>query len=382
MKGIAKYYLLFLLLTAAFSTKAQQAAPVDTLADGPYVFYRGGQLLVVALDKAGDLLQPTVMRYPLTDRSRVTLQVAPEGHPEWGFSVRLRDTLINDPVVYPAAGKCLFISDIEGEFANFRKLLLAAGVIDEHYNWIYGKGSLVIPGDLFDRGKDVVPELWLLYKLEDEARAAGGACLTIIGNHDQMNLSGDHRYTDARYFKNAWVLGTAIDGLFGKDTELGRWLRTKNVIEKIGGVLVMHGGMSPAVLGRHLSLEQLNTYSRPWYDAARKAIPDSLQLLFGRDALFWYRGYFMQPKATMGLVDSTLKEYNCKWILVGHTIVKWNIASYDGGKVIGIDVDEHSGNTQAALLAGGKWYVTDADGKLRPLVYRPANDEVTDKDIL
>ena len=363
-------FMLLLLLSCSGTTFAQ---------DGPFVTYAGGQVLVTLIKYQYGFLQAQTSSYAY--KAGLTLPVIPQGHPEWSFSVKLRDTLTNDPVSYAIRGKCLFISDIEGEFANFRKLLLAAGVINQTYEWTYGTGSLIIPGDLFDRGTDVVPELWLLYKLEDEAKAAGGSCQVILGNHDIMNLSGDHRYTDAKYFKEAWLLGTDINGLFGKDTELGRWLRSKNVIEKCGDVLVMHGGMSPAILQKSYSLEQLNDLTRPWYDAAWKSIPDSLQLLFGNDALFWYRGYFMGQKATMGEIDNTLRQYNCKYILVGHTIVKWNIASYYGGKVIGIDVDEHTNHTEGALLENNKWYTIDADGKIEPLIYDPANDNVSEKDI-
>lgn len=343
--------------------------------DGPYARYIDQKLQLTYIGKQDELLQ-------LQNKAGLVFDVAPENHPEWAFTVKLRDTLTNDPVSYTAAAKTLFISDIEGEFANFRKLLLAAKVIDAHYNWVFGKNSLVIPGDLFDRGKDVVPELWLLYQLEDEAKAAGGSVQVILGNHDIMNLSGDHRYTDAKYFKDAWLLKTGIDSLFSQKTELGRWLRTKNIIEKTGDVLVMHGGLSPAILQQHLPLEQINALCRPYYDQPRKQIPAGLQVYFGKDALFWYRGYFMGQKATMAQIDSTLKEYGCKYILVGHTIVTWNIASYYGGKVIGVDVDEHSDNTQAALYENGKWYIMDDKGKEKPLIYKTTNDNVTEKDIL
>lgn len=347
--------------------------------DGPYVRYANGQIDVTIISKDDDLLIPKTTNY---NSKNITLDVVPEGHPEWAFKVKLRDTLVNDEVNYPMPSKCLFMSDIEGEFANFRRLLIAAKVIDTAYNWTYGTGSLVIPGDLFDRGKDVVPELWLLYNLEDEARGAGGRAIIINGNHDIMNLSGDHRYTDSKYFKDAWLLHTDINGLFGKHTELGRWLRTKNLIVKVGNVLVMHGGLSPAILQKHLSLNALNVLCRPWYDVPRKQTPDSLQVFFGKDALFWYRGYFMGTRATVRQVDSTLTQYGCKYILVGHTIIRWNIARYYGGKVIGVDVDEHAGHTEAALYEDGKWYTLDEDGKKQDLRYQPANDAITNDDIL
>lgn len=370
-----KQELTIILLLVACRLQAQQPS------DGPYVCYHADKVVVTTIVKDNDLLLPETKRYG--SKQAVSLTVVPESRPDWVFTVRLRDTLTDDPANYPATGRCLFMSDIEGEFASFRKMLIAAGVMDTQYRWTYGANTLVIPGDLFDRGRDVVPELWLLYKLEDEARNAGGAVVTILGNHDLFNLSGDHRYTDGKYFKDAWLMKTDINDLFGKDTELGRWLRTKNVIAKVGKVLVMHGGLSPAIAEKRLSVEQLNAVCRPWYDAGKKAVPDSLQLFFGKDALFWYRGYFMpKDKASPAFIDRTLLQFGCKSIVVGHTVVKWNIASYYGGKVIGVDVDEHTREPEAALYENGKWLTVDTSGSTTLLIYKPQNDQIMETDIL
>jgi hypothetical protein len=366
-------------LCSAFSGFAQDAL---TITDGPYVFYHDNQIQVTIIEKDDNLLRPKTISYATGDKSDIVLNVIPEGHAEWSFTVKLKNQIENEIAVTLSTDKTLFVSDIEGEFAHFRKMLLAAKIIDEQYHWTYGTGRLVVAGDLFDRGKDVVPELWLLYKLEDEAKAAGGSLQTELGNHCIMNLSGDNRYTDAKYFKNARLLKTDCTNLFGKDTELGRWLRSKNVIEKTGDVLVMHGGLSPAILGRKLSIEQMNAACQPYYGLSRTKLPDSAKLFFGKDALFWYRGYFLAPKITLSQLDSTLNIYGCKYIVVGHTIVKWNIASYLSGKIIGVDVDYHNAQVAAALYENGKWYVINASGKTTPLIYKAENDIIKESDIL
>jgi len=53
-------------------------------------------------------------------------------------------------------------------------LLQVNGVIDHALNWSYSSGHLVLIGDMVDRGNNVVPLLWLIYKLEGEAKLAGG----------------------------------------------------------------------------------------------------------------------------------------------------------------------------------------------------------------
>lgn len=355
-----------------------------SVTDGPYLSYQDGQIRVATIVKDDDLLKVKTETYSPDHKPEIVLTVTPEGHPDWQFKVNLKANIENEAPISPAAGgRTLFISDIEGEFANFRSILIASKVIDEQYNWSYGTGSLVIAGDLFDRGKDVVPELWLLYKLEDEAKAAGGSVHTLLGNHDIMNLSGDHRYTEAKYFKNAWLLKRDVTTLFGKDTELGRWLRSKNIIEKIGDILVLHGGVSPALNKAAVPLEQFNDDCRPYYDQKLKDIPVELRPFFaGQTAPFWYRGYFMAPKISIAGLDSTLNLYNCKQVVVGHTIIKRNIAMYYKGKIIAIDVDEHTQKPAAALYENGKWFVIDDKGKTRPLAYKPGNDNIKESDIL
>jgi len=357
---------------------AKPPVPVD----GPYVRYTGGQVIVTTIERDDDLLEPQTQTFPLSAKAAITLQVTPEGHPDWSFTVRLKPNLEPEPSTFAAPTKTLFLSDIEGEFAKFREILLAAKIIDTQYNWTYDRGSVVIAGDLFDRGTDVVPELWLLYKLEDEAKVAGGAVHVLLGNHDVMNLSGDNRYTDAKYFKNAWLMEMNISHLFDKSTELGRWLRSRNVIEKVGDILVMHGGLSPALLAVNRSPDQLNAACRPFYAVSTEAVPDSLKVYFGSKALFWYRGYFRAPKISEADLDITLKQYDCKQILVGHTIVKWNIALFLGGKVIGVDVDYHKGKPMAALYQDGQWLVIDEKGKCKPMHYQPTNDQIKESDIL
>jgi hypothetical protein len=245
--------------------------------------------------------------------------------------------------------------------------------MDSLYNWTFGKGHLVICGDLFDRGRDVVAELWLPNKLEDEARAAGGYVHTILGNHDIMNLSGDYRYVQQKYFDHAKSIGLEYTDLYNKDSELGKWLRSKNINEKIGENLCLHGGISPEILKIGWPIEKINDSCSPYYDLGmhpeKFMNPDLWSFFDGHNiSPFWYRGYFLDPRASRGLIDSTLAFYHCKKIIVGHDIID-NVACFYQCKVFGIDVNEHEGNAQGLLIENDKFYKIDLTGKkqlLRP----------------
>lgn len=115
-------------------------------------------------------------------------------------------------------------------------------------------------------------------------------------------------------------------------------------------------------------MQEINTRCRPYYAVSSSSLPDLLKVFFNRDSPFWYRGYFMASKAGESLVDSTLAFYGCRGILVGHTILDSNIAWYYGGKVMGLDVDQHGGKSGAALYEGGKWYRVEEEGSKKLLI--------------
>jgi hypothetical protein len=334
----------------------------SSLIDGPYLFYKNDSLFIESINN-GKLKKDSI---DLKLEATPLLSVAVPGKPGVSFPVPLKEALNYEPAEYKSAEKLFVVSDIEGTFQGFNKLLLAGGVINEQFKWTFGKGHLVVCGDLFDRGEEVTACLWLLYKLESDAKAKGGYVHVILGNHEIMNLSEDLRYVHPKYSEVAMLMGRTYMDLYAANTELGRWLRTKNIMERIGNYLFMHGGVSQAVNETGLSLKEINHLVRPLYD---KDGFDSLLLekkatLFfnGNTSPFWYRGYFVPPLASMAQVDSTLNIFDVKRIVVGHTIVD-SIQTRYHGKIIAIDVNHHTGNHQALLIEKDSFYRMNVGGK-------------------
>lgn len=335
--------------------------------DGPYVSYENNQLTIRSVI-AGKSLSSTL---PIAKKKSARIDVTFPNNPGWNFTVALKKRLQNEKSEFGQPKKILFLSDIEGEFEGFRSLLLGNHVIDSNYKWTFGQGHLVICGDLFDRGKNVPEAMWLLYKLEDLALKAGGYVHVILGNHDIMNLSGDLRYLHKKYLESAAILGVDYQTLYNNNTELGQWLRTKNTIEKIGDNLCMHAGVAPVINELKLSVAEINNRCRPFYDKAKLmrgvGNPQIDAFFTGATSLFWYRGYFAEPKATEAEVDNTLKIFNVSRIIVGHTIVPGNVGFYYQRKVLGLDVNQHAGDHQAALYENNNWFKVDIHGKKKTL---------------
>ncbi len=353
-----KIILALLLLIASFITSAQN----NLITDGPYVFYRNDSIIIESI--AEGKLKIEASRW---QNSKTTiLNIAVPGQEGQSFSVPLKKRMQAEPAEYKAVEKLFVTSDIEGTFHGFVKMLRQGGVIDEKFNWTFDRGHLVVCGDLFDRGDEVTACLWLLYKLEGEAKAKGGYVHVVLGNHEIMNLSEDLRFVHPKYFQAATLMQKNYMDLYSANTELGRWLRTKNIMERIGNCLFLHAGISQQVNEQNLSIKKINNRVRNLYDkdGMDEVIAENKATIFfnGSTSPFWYRGYFTEPLASVAQVDSSLRMFDVEKIIVGHTIVDSIHSIYDG-KVIAIDVNHHKQNHQALIIEKNIFYRMNTDGK-------------------
>lgn len=350
-------------LTALIMLQHSGVAQMRNVADGPYVFYHGGKVDVITIRPKDSTAAAAIESYAERDKLTQTIPVTLSGLPDKGFTFRLHP-ISNEASTWETNDKILAVSDIEGEFAGFRTLLIGNKVIDEDYNWTFGAGHLVICGDLFDRGRDVIPLMWLLYKLENDATAHGGHVHVILGNHEIMNLSGDFRYVTRKYFLSAHAMGIPYNQVFDIHSELGRWLRSKNIVEQIGGILFLHAGVSPQINGMGMSIKAINQQSRPYFAFPLENVPANMQDYFNENSPFWYRGYFdslQHVKVGMSEVDSTLRLFKVNQIIVGHSLTD-QVSRLYNGKVYSIDVNTHAGLENGLLIENGKFYRVDANG--------------------
>lgn len=330
-------------------------------ADGPVVYFHGDALISRriaprhgALALLTDTLQPCAV---------LTCFVAETGQT---FRVPLRRAVSVPASAYPQPEKWVAVSDIEGNFKGFEQLLRGAGVVDAQLTWRFGRGHLVLVGDFFDRGLQVTECLWLIYKLEQEAEQAGGKIHFIMGNHERMNLTGHFRYVRRKYRVSADTLGVAYAQWYGRATVLGQWLRTKNVVEKIGSLVFVHGGISPELTAQGLSLAQLNDWARTSLDTPAVALPPQARLATQPPSSpDWYRDLALE-KLTEAQVAQVLKTYGATAMVIGHTPVM-SIKPLYHGKVIAIDLPhqkrtDESLPLQALWLEKGRMSVIDGNG--------------------
>lgn len=338
-------------------------ASASAVIDGPYVFYRNDSMFIHYIQENAGVVSVKGDSMPEPLKDVITLKVRTDV-PGQSFEFKMKSRLSNEKAEYGGVKKMLVISDIEGNLEALRKLLLAAQVIDEQLNWTFGKDHVVFTGDFVDRGSMVTEVLWFIYVLEEKARAAGGYVHYILGNHEIMNMSNDTRYVNKRYLEHAALMNKPYMQLFGPDAELGRWLATKNVVERVGNVLFAHAGISSTINSLNMSLKELNAITRPLYTDTTGNVPDDrLAVIYSDEGPFWYRGYYTAPKAAMEQIDSTRRQYNVRYIATGHTIIAKEISSLYDGKLFNTDVHHADGHSEALLIENGKFWRVNAAGE-------------------
>jgi hypothetical protein len=217
------------------------------------------------------------------------------------------------------------VGDVHGDFDDFVTILQRAGLIDAQHHWTGGQGTLVQVGDLLDRGPKPRDVMDLLISLEKEAPKAGGRVVSLLGNHEMMNIMGDLRYVTAENYaayagsnsaerqKSAyqeyvkwrsshtqllaelpqpmelteaeWMARHPIGFIehreaFSPNGSYGRWLREHAAVAKFGEVIFLHGGIHPNLA--HLKLDTINSHIRDEikaFDSAKQDLLDQKVIL-------------------------------------------------------------------------------------------------------
>lgn len=279
---------------------------------------------------------------------------------------------------YSMPKKLVVISDIEGNFNGLYSFLIANKVMDEKYEWTFKDGHIVILGDFVDRGTNVTQVLWLIYKLEKEAMKNGGKVHYILGNHEVMTLQGRPSYANEKYIKIAQLLSGKKDFsesyklLYGSNSFLAKWLKSKNVIEKIGEYIFTHGGLSPKLIAFTPTLESINLSAKKNYTIDLYSKPSGNTFddaVNGREGVFWFRGMAMDykyySKVTQQEFEEILNYFKAKKIIIGHTINEDIVTDFQY-RLIKIDVlhgqEKSTGKTKGVLIENGRTYKIDDAG--------------------
>lgn len=378
ISGLKFFFLTFCLLVSGWLAGVQAAGTAvsaDSLfaSDGPYILYEAdGTANVVSVNRKGEIKQEsyanladdyTFKVISHSGKHRFQVKLHPVVRPQWK---------------YEQPEKVFVMSDPHGDLDSFVNLLQANHVIDQKYHWSFGRNQLVIIGDAFDRGNDVLPILWLIYQLEEEARCAGGNVAFLLGNHETLVLMNDLRYVADKYMVLADKLGIKYGTLFRPASELGSWLCTRNTMQQTGPYLFVHAGISRAFLEQDFDIPTVNgQVSLGLYKkkSERKALSPQIYFLFGNQGPLWYRGMVRTDAKYHPLASDTLnlilQKYEVRRVIVGHTIFD-SVSLFYEGRVIGVNVDNaenrEARRSRGILITADGIYAVGDEGVMRRLL--------------
>ncbi len=238
----------------------------------------------------------------------------------------LREALKVEPGV-----PILALGDLHGDLDATRRALRLAGAIDAKDHWAGERMVVVQVGDQIDRGDDDREVLDLTERLHTEAAQAGGAFLSLSGNHELMNVALDFRYVTPGGFA-AFVDARGRGAAFQPGGPYARMLADRPLAARVGSSLFVHGGILP----KHVSygLERLHGEVRDWLLGKRKDPP---ALAGAEDSPVWTRLYGTEA-ADCAALDSALDALGAKRMIVGHTVQPGGISRGCDGKLWRIDV--------------------------------------------
>jgi hypothetical protein len=302
------------------------------------------------------------------------------------------------PCEFNQVGRIVAVGDAHGAYESFVQVLQAAGLLDSgSKKWIGGTAHLVQTGDVLDRGPDSRKILDLLRSLTPQAAAAGGAVHELLGNHEEMRMVGDYRYTTPGEYaafataesrtvrqdladasppdSRAEILDQPLGKIemaraFAPGGVYGAYLRRLPAVVRLNGILFLHGGISPAYAARHCSdiNEEVRRDLTEDLAQTRAAV---LTTLVGRaDGPLWYRGLAQEPETFGPDVEAILQAQQAQAMVVGHTNAPdERVTMRFGGKVVLIDTGMNSkyvsdGHPSALEISGGVFTAIYLDGRV------------------
>jgi hypothetical protein len=279
--------------------------------------------------------------------------------------------------VWTGVDKIVAVGDLHGDYENFVLILKGTGMVDDDLRWTGGKTHLVQIGDILDRGTEAKKIFDLLMRLEQEAEAVGGMVHVLLGNHEEMNITGIAleypNYVTIEQFvsflpedfrkkkEKEYIAGLPAeasaraesDGLDltanevrlywqtllrkdrgaqeayirGFNDTYGKWLLQKNAVIKINDIVFAHAGIS-----RHFSswrLQDINSTLRSELEFFRgwrrrpQGVPQSFKpkIVYVPDSPLWFRGLGVTngEAASEGEVNRILADLGARVMVVGHT---------------------------------------------------------------
>lgn len=258
------------------------------------------------------------------------------------------------PTTAGTPGRILVIGDVHGDLQRFLHCLYSCRIFNEHLEWIAEPRNTIVVqlGDQVDSmhrtpSKETeweqlcdVEMIHMTDRLDRIARIGGGRVLSLLGNHELMNVEGDFTYV-SEHSKSKLPL-TRRHHMFRPGGCIAQILARRNLILKIGSHLFCHAGILPHHLAHApQGLHQINEAVRKYLRGLPLTAEDFTimrEVVMNPQSVVWTRSYVElanDPKLN-DAIEEVLRMTECRHIYTGHNTVP-TIAHLANGKVFLVD---------------------------------------------
>ena len=243
--------------------------------------------------------------------------------------------MISEDIIfeYEHSNRIVIIGDIHGDIRRFKDILIDAKIINKNIEWIAEpKNTIVIQmGDQVDSVNrdpsleewEVLPDVEMLYftdLLNKIALSKGGRVISLIGNHELMNVIGNFSYVSQTSLNNNYKR----QELFKPGGTLSALLSQRPLVVKIGRLLFCHAGLTLEhlnILSKYnKDISYINTIWKNFIKNNAIKIEDKEifeNIILDMDGMLWTRDL------NNGEDLIKLKEQlGCIYMFVGHTVVE------------------------------------------------------------
>ncbi|HEX2694492.1 MAG TPA: metallophosphoesterase, partial [Acidobacteriota bacterium] len=284
------------------------------------------------------------------------------------------------PCVWTGVDRVVAVGDLHGDYGNFVKILKGTGIVDGRLAWAGGTAHLVQTGDILDRGPEAKEIFDLLRRLEPEAAKAGGMVHVLLGNHEELNITGiafdypdyitveqfvaflprnyrrdrereflktlqapfSHRTEDAVdadikvKLRERWLELMKTDRghrayLSGFNEGYGKWLLEKNAVIKINDTIFVHGGISEKYSTWKLGTINDRLRRELAFFMGRERVllsyvrPFKAEIVYDSKGPLWYRDLATRDEGEIrGDLEHILENLGAKSMVIAHTFYRGN----------------------------------------------------------
>jgi hypothetical protein len=223
--------------------------------------------------------------------------------------------------------RIIVIGDIHGDIRRFKNILIDAKIINNDLEWIANPPETIILqlGDQIDSLNRLTNENWEVLKdyemiyfteqLNMIARSKGGYCISLIGNHELMNIIGDFSYVSENSSSDL------RKNLFKPKGSLALILAKRPLVFKIGDLLFCHAKLDIHHLNilkkYNKDIMYINTIWKNYLENEKINIDDKEiidNIIIGTGGILWNRNNNNKDET-----NELFKELNITYMFLGHT---------------------------------------------------------------